>query len=167
MVTLREGILEITLPVATKGSKFDDCHHGLSHCMKAVDFIVEEKNRIIFIEIKNPEHPSATIEAKETFFEELCSGKVNDILVQKYRDSFIYLWAEEKLTKPVVYWVLIASKNIDPAMLLHKTEELKRKIPLEGPKSGAWKRQIVVGCAMFNHETWKQHLPKFPVRSVE
>ena len=39
--------------------KFDDHSHGLSHCMKAVDFVVELPHLYLFIEFKDPEHPSA------------------------------------------------------------------------------------------------------------
>jgi len=56
VTTLREGKIEIEIeiPDALSGRKFDDRTHGLSHCMKAVDFIVELVDRILFIEIKEP-----------------------------------------------------------------------------------------------------------------
>ena len=60
MTTLREGNLQITFPQGAKVRRFDDrASHGLSHCMKAVDFIVEEVNRTSFIELKDPDHPNA------------------------------------------------------------------------------------------------------------
>lgn len=40
------------------GRKFDDeAAHGLSHCMKAVDFIIELPERLLFVEFKDPENP--------------------------------------------------------------------------------------------------------------
>jgi len=60
MTTLAEGDLQIALPAGAAGRKFDDgATHGLSHCMKAVDFIVELEDRILFIEFKDPDHPTA------------------------------------------------------------------------------------------------------------
>ena len=50
MQVLREGNLELYLPDDVRAKKFDDSTHGLSHCMKAVDFIVETSDKIIFIE---------------------------------------------------------------------------------------------------------------------
>lgn len=41
MTVLEEGTLQLVLPRGTQGRKFDDDTHGLSHCMKAVDFIIE------------------------------------------------------------------------------------------------------------------------------
>lgn len=52
-MVLREGNLELELPPGAKGWKFDDAGHGLSHCMKAVDFIVELPDRLFFVEIKD------------------------------------------------------------------------------------------------------------------
>ena len=41
-MTLTEGALQITFNNAINGRKFDDQQqHRLSHCMKAVDFVVE------------------------------------------------------------------------------------------------------------------------------
>ena len=53
MTVLAEDDLQISLPATAKGRKFDDeVTHRLSHCMKAVDFIVELKDRVLFIEFK-------------------------------------------------------------------------------------------------------------------
>lgn len=163
MRVLREGTLELTLPHGVHGRKFDDRNRGLSHCMKAVDFVVEEPGRVLFIEFKDPDHPHADPKDRESFLEDLLSGGKDDDLVRKYRDSFIYRWAEQANAKPIVYFVLVAASRLDEAMLLARTEELKRKLPIEGPPSGAWQRQIVAGCGVFNLETWNKHLPQYPV----
>ena len=170
MTVLREGegkgALELTLPPGVHGRKFDDRKHGLSHCMKAVDFIVDEPDRVLFIEFKDPDHPHAPPDKRKTFLEELRTGGKDDDLVRKYRDSFIYRWAERFEEKPISYYVLVAASSLDEAMLLARTEELKRKLPANGPSSGAWLRQIVAGCAVFNLETWNRHLPNYPVTRV-
>lgn len=55
-----EGNLRITFPRTVNARKFDEpATHGLSNCMKAVDFIVEDGDQISFIEIKDPDHPCA------------------------------------------------------------------------------------------------------------
>ena len=53
MTLLREGDLEVEFVDANNGRKFDE-EYGLSHCMKAVDFIVEFEDRYLFIEFKDP-----------------------------------------------------------------------------------------------------------------
>ena len=59
MTVLREGNLQITINNAIEARKFDDASHGLSHCMKAVDFFVELPDRYLFIEVKDPQAPQA------------------------------------------------------------------------------------------------------------
>ena len=55
---LTEGDLQITFNNVIVCRKFDDrLAHGLSHCMKAVDFIVELHDRY---EVKDPLDPQAT-----------------------------------------------------------------------------------------------------------
>jgi hypothetical protein len=67
---LHERNLELLLPPGTKAWKFDDDTHGLSHCMKAVDFIIELADRFLFIEIKDPEHASASVKDQQKFIQE-------------------------------------------------------------------------------------------------
>ena len=67
MITLTEGNLRITFPRGTRARKFDEPEtHGLS-CMKAVDFIVEETDRMLFMEFKDPDDPHATEARREKF----------------------------------------------------------------------------------------------------
>ena len=94
MTTLTEGNLRITFPGAMNVRKFDSPEsHGLTHCMKAVDFIVEDDDRVLFIEFKDPDHPRATDEEKERFVESFRSGRLDEDLKYKYRDSLLYEWA--------------------------------------------------------------------------
>ena len=100
MTTLTEGNLRITFPPAANVRKFDDeSSHGLSHCMKAVDFIVELADRVLFIEIKDPEHPCARERNSSEFIDEFLDGKLDEDLKYKFRDSFLYEWACENTSK--------------------------------------------------------------------
>ena len=166
MTTFVEGNLQITFPRGTKVRKFDgDSSHGLK-CMKAVDFIVEEDDRISFIELKDPEHPRAKERNREEFIREFHSGKLDEDLKYKYRDTFLYEWASGGSDKPVSYWVVVAIETLTAAELSMRTDDLKRKLPLSGPPSGAWKRPIAANCMVFNVETWNRHRPRFPLSRV-
>ena len=167
MTTLREGNLQITFPQGAKVRRFDDkASHGLSHCMKAVDFIVEEPDRVLFIEIKDPEHPRAKEESRKEFIDEFRSGVLDENLKYKYRDTFLYQWASSGIDKPIHYWVVIAIESLTPRDLSSRTDDLRRKLPLKGPPSGQWKRSIVAGCMVFNIATWKRHQPRFPLSRI-
>ena len=166
MTTFTEGNLQIGFPPGTKVRKFDDPEsHGLK-CMKAVDFIVEEDDRILFIEFKDLEHPDAPEKNRIKDFEEFESGKLNEDLKYKYRDTFLYEWASDNVGKPIHYLVVVAIDGLSEAALIGQTDDLKRKLPLNGPPSGAWKRSIAADCMVFNVETWNRHRPRFPLSRV-
>ena len=167
MTTLREGNLQITFPQGAQARKFDDgASHGLSHCMKAVDFIVEEADRVSFIELKDPEHPNAKEARRNKFIQKFQSGNLDEDLKYKYRDTFLYQWAAERVDKPIDYWVIIALDTLTEAELSARTDDLKRKLPLKGPPSGEWKRPIVTDCMVFNIDTWNRHQPRFPLSRI-
>lgn len=166
MTTLREGNLQITFPKGAKTRRFDDPEsHGLS-CMKAVDFIVEEVNRISFIELKDPDHPNAKQANRNIFIRDFLSGALDEDLKYKYRDTFLYQWASGSVGKPIYYWVIIALGKLTEAELSSRTEDLRRKLPLNGPPSRKWKRPIVTGCMVFNIATWNRHQPRFPLSRI-
>jgi len=167
MIAFTEGNLRIAFPRGARVRKFDDPKsHGLSHCMKAVDFIVEEDDRILFIEFKDLEHPEAPEENRRKDFEKLQSGNLAEDLKYKYRDTFLYEWASDNVNKPIHYLVIVALGKLTGPELLSQTDELKRKLPLNGPPSGKWKRSIVKNCTVFNIETWNKHRPRFPLTRI-
>ena len=167
MTTLREGDIEIGLPSGAQGRKFDDnAVHGLSHAgMKAVDFIIEEDDRILFVEIKDPDDPSADEGSRSRFVAQVRRGELDLDLARKYRDSFLYEWAAERVDKPVHYYVLIAHSGLDTSMLLARTEALKRNLPVGVPR-GIWTREIARKAMVFNMDSWDTHLSDFPVSRI-
>ena len=166
MTTLREGNFQITFPKGAKVRRFDDrASHGLSHCMKAVDFIVEEVNRISFIELKDPDHPNAKQVNRNIFIKDFLSGALDEDLKYKYRDTFLYQWASGSVGKPIYYWIIIALEKLTEAELSSRTDDLRRKLPLKGP-TGKWKRPIVADCMVFNIATWRRHQSRFPLSRI-
>ena len=167
MTTLTEGSLEFVLPSGVVARKFDDpSSHGLSYCMKAVDFTVELPERRLFIEIKDPQTPHADLERSKEFIASFLAGKLDSDLKYKYRDSFLYELASGNDDRPIHYYVIVAISRLSPVELLRRTDALKRALPVLGPRSGTWKRQIVENCMVFNIETWNQYQPRFPLSRI-
>ena len=165
MTVFTEGDLQISFPSSATARKFDDgSTHGLCHCIKAVDFIVELTDRFLFIEIKDPEDPKANPKDRQTFIPEFLVTGISEDLKYKYRDSFLYEWASEKADKPIYYLVLIAISGLTEADFIARADDLKRKIPLHGPSGGVWKRQIVGDVIVFNLSVWNKHLKDFPIQ---
>ena len=159
-----EGDLAMDIPDVVGGGKFDGGSHGLRHCMKAVDFVVELRDRYLFIEFKDPQHPHATPERRAEFIQRLCDKKLDEDLKYKYRDSFLYEWASGRARKPIYYLVLIALDTLDGTELLNRTEALRRKLPMRGPSG--WQHEIVRWCGVFNLESWNRRFPSHPVSRV-
>jgi hypothetical protein len=167
MTVLTEGDLKITLPNTAVGRKFDDqTVHGLSHCMKAVDFIVELEDRLLFIEFKDPENSEAPLVRSAEFIKRFRSGQLDSDLKTKYRDSWLYEWAQDRAKKPIIYLVLIGASTLSAAELLARTDALKRQIPMVGPGDQPWKKPFLAGCAVMNIAAWNKTLAQFPVSRI-
>ncbi len=164
MMVLVEGDLRITIDDALDARKFDGCEHGLSHCMKAVDFVVELPDKYLFIEFKDPDHPMARYENQQNFIQEFCSGELDEELKYKYRDSLLYEWASGRADKPVHYYVLVAIDRLTDIEFQYRTDELEKKLPVGGAR--AWTRSIVDACHVFNIRLWNHYLPDLPVSRV-
>ncbi|MXY40314.1 MAG: hypothetical protein F4160_08410 [Rhodospirillaceae bacterium] len=165
MTTMTEGNLRISFPQAAAVRRFDDSQaHGLSHCMKAVDFIVEETDRVLFIEIKDPEHPRSMDDDRQEFFDNFLSGRLDHDLKYKFRDTFIYEWASENLGKPLYYLVLIAIDSLTEPEILYFTDRLRQQLPIN--RSQNWSKEIAEGCTIFNIRTWNRNLPEYRVERI-
>lgn len=148
---IREGNLIFNFTGASDCFKFDEENknhprfHGLSHCMKAVDFIVEYQDYYLFIEVKD---------IPSQYSEQQNQQELINRLVYKFRDSFLYRWAEEKLDKSIKYLCLIELENPQICWLM---DELKRKLPEKYSKR--WKKNPATTCIVANIKSWNESLP--------
>ena len=84
-------------------------------------------------------------------------------LKYKYRDSYLFRHAEDKVDKPIHYICLLTFENaLNTA--LHKA--LRLELPV-GRASSRWKRELVRSCQVVNLEKWNKHFPKWPVCRAE
>lgn len=172
MAKFTEANLEFEFATALEWEKFDDATtYLLSHCgMKSVDFIVELPEQIIFLEVKDPQHPHATLTAKTQFVRELRSGElIENVLRPKCLNSLLYKLATQdiNLDKPIYYYVLIAIDTLREPELSEQNARLRRKLPLV-PRGGKLRKkfklqgkkspQFIEGCMIFNIATWNRTL---------
>jgi len=162
--TFTEGDLRIEIKGVVDAWKFDEpTSHGLSHCMKAVDFIVERPDCYLFIEFKDPQAPGAKGKRQKTFVQRFQSGNIDEDFKYKYRDSFLYEWASGRAAKPIHFLVLVALNTLQAADLVRRTDALKKKLPLQRSKPSPWPRPFVQSCQVFNLATWNQFNSDLPV----
>ena len=173
-----EGAIHFFFANAVSQRKFDaegSAGHGLSHCMKAVDRIVEFEDKRLFIEVKDPQGDRLhTKEENEEFVDRFKSGELDDDLKYKYRDSFLYEWASNRVgnpiystEKPIYYYVLFADETLESALLSARSEALARLLPVQGPRGSEWSRPFVHGCVVFNIAAWNKHFPDDPVTRMD
>ena len=104
MTTIVENDLAVTFPNSVSARRFDDgAIHGLTHCMKAVDFIVEFPDRMVFVEFKDPQDSAAPEHQTRDYIAKFKSGVIDDQLKTKFRDTFLYEWASGRVNKPIDY----------------------------------------------------------------
>jgi hypothetical protein len=135
--------------------------------MKAVDIVVEFDHAYIYIELKDYDDPSIydVMQAKtadEKLSRQESFNWLKDYLKYKYRDSYLYRHAEQKVEKPIHYICLL---TFDNAMNNRMQKALKQEIPV-GKASRRWIQAIAASCHVVNLARWNENFPKWPVSRI-
>ncbi len=145
--------------------KSKPCYHGQP--MKAIDILVELEEAYLFIEIKNfddPEKYDTTTSIDDEDLKKRRDGFkwLKNYLKYKFRDSYLYRHAEERVDKPIHYLCLL---NFDNALNTAMGKALKKELPV-GKASKRWKQELVHSCQVLNLAKWNQNFPKWPASYV-
>jgi len=164
-MTMEEADILIGNPNNVPIKKFDVPDLGISQCdMKAVDFIFELNNEIIFLEIKDPDNPDAEASRKAKFVDEIKNGELRKKLAKKCRDSFIYEYSMNNLkNKPVRYIVLLCLNSLGTPELMTQTDLLRKHIPVDGPLNKQWEKKFIDNCQILNIQAWNSEFSEFPI----
>ena len=134
--------------------------------MKCVDIIAEFEEVYVFVELKDYDDSS--------FFGSFGSGtddektrhaKLNTLknyLKYKFRDSYLFRYAEQKVDKPIRYICLITFEN---ALNSRIQKSLKRELPV-GKASQRWVRELAISCHVVNLNRWNKNFPNWPVSRI-
>lgn len=164
MAIYTENNLQFDFSNANSARKFDE-EYTLSHCMKAVDFIIIDGDTQYFIEVKDLDHPdNPDIHKHGKALSYL--KKIKSELVKKYRDTFLYLWAENATVNNITYLILLSCSVLDEAELGAFDRDLKIELPVSNPWDKNWRRKIAQNCQVLSFEAWNKHLSQFPVSKI-
>ncbi|SQD78320.1 hypothetical protein [Moritella yayanosii] len=137
--------------------------------MKGVDIVAEFDEAYVYIEIKDYQDEFASaydiqnFESDDELKEKRRAFKwLKNYLKYKYRDSYLYRHAEDKVEKPIHYICLL---NFDNALNLKFTKSLKQELPI-GRKSRRWNKSLAQSCRVLNIDRWNEHFPKWPVSKI-
>lgn len=170
---MREGELEFDFSAAKQAEKLDDKGKKLPEGMMFVDFVIEEEHGMIMLEVKDPSCKAKSGDAKakdaikkqrEEFVKNLDRDDwIAQKLTPKARDSYTFLHLMERDKKPIVYVLLIGSKelSLDPALLLAFKDRLLSRLRQEAEQP--WLRQYVADCLVVTEGTWPNVFPNYPL----
>lgn len=161
MTTVQEFDLELSFPGATNVVHFDDDQYHASSTVQRVDFIAEYDEQHLFVEIKDPDIPTA--EHPAAFVQKLNSGKLVQSLAGKFRDTLFFRSAQGKNDHKVRYLVLLSMNSLDNALLLAKQDELRKAIPI---RHADWAEDCAASCIILNFEQWKRQFGEQSLRRI-
>ena len=157
-MTFREGELHVDFTGCIRAERFDK--NPLSG-PKAVDLIVEETDKTLLVEAKDPCYSSSQQHTGyHKWVKNFNSGHlINRELVPKCRDSCLFL-RKSKRDKNPFYFIAVLGVEclsaIDNALLLTQQDKLRSQIYQASNKS--WNKQIKE-CSLLSVPQWHTHLP--------
>ncbi|MDR1045497.1 MAG: hypothetical protein LBP33_10325 [Candidatus Adiutrix sp.] len=140
-------------------------YHGMT-MLKAVDMVVELRDRYLFVEIKDYAD-AAQFEYSPADDEPATADApvrlkwLKNYLKEKYRDTFLYRYAEDKVDKPVMYLCLL---NFDSALSGHLSKILRYELPVGRAGCPRWKRELATACHVVDLKKWNERFPWPAVR---
>ena len=154
---------EFDFPNALQLFRFDEKenisphYHGVN-ALKAVDVMAEFKNFYLWVEIKC--YTDEDIDRLNQEGDQRKDGDdyhtkswLRNNLARKYRDTFVYRFAENKIDKPIVYACLL---NFDNALKTYFRKELRSFIPCGIPNK-RWKHKIIDSLIVISEEDWSRN----------
>jgi hypothetical protein len=172
----REGEFEFDFGSATF-EKPDANGTVIPQGMKLVDFIVEEEERLILLEIKDPSRvPRSTdaraiaaIESERRDFVRQLENKewIHNELTPTARDTYTYLHVMERDKKPMLYVVLLGVDRLpfDAMPLLPNfRDRLLGRLRMETHQP--WLKQYVADCLVLTENTWRKAFPGYSLARI-
>ncbi len=140
--------------------------------MKKVDLIAEFEghggNYDVYVEIKDlttkelPEKGAeAGSESLDNYYYYL------ETLKYKYRDTYLYRYAEDKVKKEVYYICLLSLSPKLRYPIYHKFgKDLRHQLSLEPKRKWKWKKKIIDACDVVDERLWKKNWPRWKLERL-
>jgi hypothetical protein len=135
--------------------------------MKFVDLLIEEPDRLLLVEIKNPNQGKG-YPARDEFINKLEKFTDNNLvsdLVEKIRDSYTFLHLMKRAGKPLIYVFLLPDDILSKIHLLTIKEKLFKKIKNEAKEP--WKLDYVKDCAVLDVKKWNELFSSYRITNRE
>ena len=136
--------------------------------MKGVDIVAEFADDYVYVELKDFHNPSSYDDFDATSKRKKCSRKndfnhLKSYLKYKFRDTYLYRHAEQKVEKPIHY---ICLTNLANAKNKKMQKSLKVELPV-GKVSPRWVKALALSCQVVNLDKWNKKFPKWPAKRID
>ena len=168
-VSFREGTFELTFQAPAE--RLDAPGKRQPEGMQLVDFVIEEAERILLLEIKDPSSPKIPAKARTSRLADFARRMRDDTLIAhelapKARDSYCFLHLMRRDTKPMLYVVLLGLEGYEAeaALLLGFKDRLLGRLRHEAEQP--WKRAYIQDCVILTESRWARAFPEHSLRRV-
>ena len=163
----QEGEIALDFSSAAHHFRLDEQGVARPEGMKLVDFVVEDEDRILLVEIKDASDAGTTEKDRLAFARKLQTNQlVNESLTPKARDSYCYLHLMAQDKKPCLLVFLLGLEALDtePALLMRLRERLLQRVRHESDQP--WVRRYVSDCVVVGLDGWNMTFPMYPASRV-
>jgi hypothetical protein len=161
---LIEGELEFDFGRSGSCFRLDEQGVPLPVGMSFVDFVVEDGDRYLLVEVKDPSDRSLSEDERRDYANRLRGEElIHQKLTPKARDSYTYLHLMRMDSKPFVFVVVLGLEKlpIEPPLLIGFQDRLTARLRKEG--QSPWKHEYIQGCVVVDVGAWNRQFKHFPL----
>lgn len=160
--------LDIIFPDKLSVKKPDAPFISLPKNLKWVDYVVEEADRYLLIEIKDPSYSGVPRKEHKRMKEKISQNQLaDDEIVPKARGTYTFYTLMEWDSKPIDMVFLFGNRRIqiDAPLLLSLSDRIEKRLAKEA--SIPWKRQYIRNFALMTEADWQKKFPQYPLIGIE
>lgn len=146
--------------------------HGLANMysdyLSDVDFVIEEKEKLICLEYKNANIKNA--ENPEAFQRKVIGEDFWKKMAKKFYGTMFLIWAcnKNQEEKPVQYILLMETNpTMDAALKKRFTAKMMRQLPFAYKDRSEVKRRVIDGFMLADLKEWNEKYPQYPIYEAE
>ena len=138
-----------------------------SEYLSDVDFVLEEKEKIICLEYKNANIKNA--DNPEAFRQKIAGEEFWHKIAKKFYGTMFLVWACNKnpTDKPIHYVLLMESNPyMDLALKKRFIQKMKRQLPFQYNSQSEIQKKVIDEFYLIDLSEWKEKYPQYPINVV-
>ena len=139
-----------------------------SEYLSDVDFVLEEKEKLICLEYKNSNVENA--DAPEAFKQKIAGAEFWKRIAKKFYGSLLLIWAcnKNQSDKPVQYILLMESNpSMDTSLKKTFIMKMMHQLPFKYNSRSEIQRKMIDEFVLLDLKEWKERYPQYPIYEAE